>query len=68
MTDHVARRGLSEAEAQSRLEQYGPNALPEKPPNPFWQRSKETGCWRKGWSFAGKVTGSGNSSATLNYR
>ncbi|MGH9849764.1 MAG: HAD-IC family P-type ATPase, partial [Blastocatellia bacterium] len=31
-------QGLSVAEAQSRLEQFGLNALPEKPPTPLWQR------------------------------
>ncbi len=31
-------QGLSTAEAQSRLEQFGLNALPEKPPTPLWRR------------------------------
>ena len=31
-------QGLATAEAQARLEQYGPNALPEKPPKTIWQR------------------------------
>jgi Ca2+-transporting ATPase len=30
-------RGLSHAEAQQRLAQYGPNELREKPPTPFWR-------------------------------
>lgn len=30
--------GLTSAEAEARLQQYGPNALPEKPPTPSWQR------------------------------
>ena len=30
--------GLSNDAAQSRLRQYGPNALPEKPPTPLWRR------------------------------
>jgi Ca2+-transporting ATPase len=30
--------GLSSAEASERLEQSGPNALPERPPEPLWQR------------------------------
>ncbi|MBO0720321.1 MAG: HAD-IC family P-type ATPase [Blastocatellia bacterium] len=30
--------GLSSAEAQSLLQQHGPNSLPEKPPIPFWSR------------------------------
>ena len=35
----VAReRGLSPDEAQARLKKYGPNALPEAPPTPFWKR------------------------------
>jgi calcium-translocating P-type ATPase len=29
--------GLSSAEAKRRLETYGPNALPEKPPTPWWK-------------------------------
>ncbi|WP_135255749.1 cation-translocating P-type ATPase [Thermus caldilimi] len=31
-------RGLTSQEAQKRLVEYGPNALPEKPPEPLWQR------------------------------
>lgn len=31
-------QGLATAEAQARLQQYGPNALPEKPPKTIWQR------------------------------
>jgi Ca2+-transporting ATPase len=38
MTDQVTLRGLSGTEAQSRLAQYGPNALPDKAPRSFWQR------------------------------
>jgi len=30
-------KGLSTAEAQQRLEQYGHNELREKPPTPFWR-------------------------------
>lgn len=30
--------GLSGAEAIRRLEQFGPNALPEQPPTPLWRR------------------------------
>ena len=30
--------GLSSDEAQARLQQHGPNALPEKSPTPLWQR------------------------------
>jgi Ca2+-transporting ATPase len=32
------RAGLSDAEAQARLQQYGPNALKPKPPVPAWRR------------------------------
>jgi Ca2+-transporting ATPase len=35
------RQGLSSEEAQARLRQYGPNALPEAPPTPFWKRVLE---------------------------
>ncbi|MCX6092341.1 MAG: cation-translocating P-type ATPase [Candidatus Bipolaricaulota bacterium] len=31
-------RGLPSAEAAARLAAYGPNALPESPPTPFWRR------------------------------
>ncbi len=31
-------RGLSNDEAERRLTQYGPNALPESPPEPAWRR------------------------------
>ncbi|GGN00582.1 haloacid dehalogenase [Thermus composti] len=31
-------RGLSSEEAQRLLRQHGPNALPEKPPEPLWRR------------------------------
>ena len=34
----MTHRGLSNAEAQGRLQQHGPNALPEKPPTPLWRR------------------------------
>jgi Ca2+-transporting ATPase len=34
----VTHYGLSNAEAQARLRQHGPNALPEKPPTPLWRR------------------------------
>jgi Ca2+-transporting ATPase len=30
--------GLSRAEAEARLQQYGPNVLPETPPTTLWQR------------------------------
>lgn len=30
--------GLSESEARARLARIGPNALPEKPPEPLWRR------------------------------
>ncbi len=30
--------GLSNEAAQARLRQYGPNALPERPPTPLWRR------------------------------
>ncbi|MCI0391434.1 MAG: cation-translocating P-type ATPase [Acidobacteria bacterium] len=32
------RNGLTVDEARARLQQYGPNSLPEKPPTPLWQR------------------------------
>jgi Ca2+-transporting ATPase len=35
------RQGLSAEEAQARLKKYGPNALPEAPPTPFWKRLLE---------------------------
>ncbi|WP_243090815.1 cation-translocating P-type ATPase [Thermus neutrinimicus] len=31
-------RGLTSHEAQGRLAEYGPNALPEKPPEPLWRK------------------------------
>jgi Ca2+-transporting ATPase len=31
-------RGLSSEEARQRLERFGPNALPETPPEPLWRR------------------------------
>jgi P-type Ca2+ transporter type 2C len=34
----VTRYGLSNEAAQARLRQYGPNALPERPPTPLWRR------------------------------
>jgi P-type Ca2+ transporter type 2C len=34
----MTRYGLSNDAAQARLGQYGPNALPEKPPTPLWRR------------------------------
>ena len=33
----LADQGLSDAEAQQRLQTYGPNLLAEKPPTSFWQ-------------------------------
>jgi P-type Ca2+ transporter type 2C len=36
-----AARGLSGAEAQSRLEQYGPNRLKSAPETPWWRRLLE---------------------------
>jgi len=39
VTQHsFTHQGLTSAEAQSRLRQYGHNALPEKPPKPLWLR------------------------------
>jgi Ca2+-transporting ATPase len=39
MTPFVTKHpGLTRAEASTRLLQYGPNALPEKPPTPWWHR------------------------------
>ncbi len=35
--DTLSDRGLSTAEAQTRLQQYGANALREAPPTTFWQ-------------------------------
>lgn len=35
------RQGLRTEEAQARLKKYGPNALPEAPPTPFWKRLLE---------------------------
>lgn len=32
------RSGLSQLEAMDRLARYGPNTLPEKPPEPLWRR------------------------------
>ncbi|HEU5262310.1 MAG TPA: cation-translocating P-type ATPase [Gemmatimonadales bacterium] len=32
------RRGLSGAEARERLQRFGPNALPQRPPRPLWRR------------------------------
>ncbi|WP_417734824.1 cation-translocating P-type ATPase [Rosistilla oblonga] len=32
----ATQRGLSRAEAEQRLERYGPNHLPQKPPTPLW--------------------------------
>ncbi|RIK37867.1 MAG: HAD family hydrolase [Chloroflexi bacterium] len=34
----MTQAGLSSAEANQRLKQYGPNALPEQPPTPLWRR------------------------------
>src|SRR5512145_1795487 len=34
----MTRYGLSNEAAQARLRQYGPNALPERPPTPLWRR------------------------------
>jgi len=38
VSNQASPRGLSEAEARARLERYGPNALPEKPPKTLWLR------------------------------
>ena len=40
--------GLDRAEAQARLNQYGPNALPEKKGKPAWLRflAHFMSCWR----------------------
>ena len=34
----TTHRGLSSAEARARLQQHGPNALPESRPTPLWRR------------------------------
>lgn len=34
---HATDNGLSQAEAQARLEKFGPNKLPEQPPPALWQ-------------------------------
>ena len=34
---HASDAGLSESDAASRLQQYGPNKLPEQPPPTLWQ-------------------------------
>jgi Ca2+-transporting ATPase len=34
----VTHYGLSNETAQARLREYGPNALPERPPTPLWRR------------------------------
>ncbi len=36
-----AAAGLTSGEAAERLRKYGPNALPESPPTPFWRRLVE---------------------------
>ena len=38
MSTDVLRRGLDSAEAERRLAEHGPNALPEPPPEPMWRR------------------------------
>ncbi|HKU74050.1 MAG TPA: HAD-IC family P-type ATPase [Pyrinomonadaceae bacterium] len=38
MNNDLAARGLSSDEARKRLQQYGPNALPEKASQTFWRR------------------------------
>ena len=37
-SEEPPRPGLSNAEAQTRLRQHGPNVLPETPPVPLWRR------------------------------
>jgi Ca2+-transporting ATPase len=41
MLDTDMARGLSQAEAQQRLQQYGPNRLQSAPETPWWQRLLE---------------------------
>src|SRR5262245_32278267 len=36
--ESIRQFGLSSTAAQSLLQQYGPNSLPEKPPTPLWRR------------------------------
>src|SRR5512144_2456839 len=37
-TEELLKSGLSNLEAEARLRQYGPNALPEAPPISLWRR------------------------------
>ncbi len=34
---NATESGLSDAEAEARLREYGPNTLPEQPPPALWQ-------------------------------
>jgi P-type Ca2+ transporter type 2C len=36
--NQLTQRGLTATEAETRLKQFGPNTLPEKPPKKLWQR------------------------------
>ncbi len=38
VTNRLLERGLSRAEAEARLREYGPNVLPETQPTPLWRR------------------------------
>jgi P-type Ca2+ transporter type 2C len=40
-TEELLKSGLSHSEAEARLRQYGPNALPEAPPISVWRRLLE---------------------------
>ncbi|HSQ23021.1 MAG TPA: HAD-IC family P-type ATPase [Pyrinomonadaceae bacterium] len=40
-TEELLKSGLSNSEAEARLRQYGPNALPEAPPISVWRRLLE---------------------------
>ena len=40
-TEELLKSGLSQSEAEARLRQYGPNALPEAPPTSLWRRLLE---------------------------
>ncbi|HEU5237223.1 MAG TPA: HAD-IC family P-type ATPase [Pyrinomonadaceae bacterium] len=40
-TEDFDKSGLTQAEAEARLRQYGPNNLPEKPPVSLWRRCVE---------------------------
>ena len=40
-TEELLKAGLSNSEAEARLREYGPNALPEAPPVSVWRRLLE---------------------------